>query len=286
MSLTSLLPSSIRERISQASIPPLPATAAGVALRVFVSSHCGASGISTGTATFDPQAELPYHEHECSEAITLLEGRCRVTVEGREYELEVFDNIHIPAGVGHSVRNESASEPMIAHWAFATAEPSRKFLDPPPVRSVRGLGKAELVDPEHLTRFAEAEVYELSPGALFRDLFKGSLGSVGICGGYGRFQPGSSLPCHFHDYDESITIVEGKALCLVEGNRYQVSGYDTAFVPVGKPHRFINESDREMAMIWVYAGSEPERTLIEPEYCRGSFPWPGVEAYRNSQKEG
>jgi quercetin dioxygenase-like cupin family protein len=207
-------------------------------------------------------------------------------VEGREYELGILDNIHVPAGVGHSVRNASADEPMIAHWAFATAEPSRKFLDPPPVHSVRGLGKAEPHDPENLTRFGEAEVYELSPGALFRDLFKGSLGAVGICGGYGKFEPGASLPCHFHNYDESITIVEGNALCLVEGNRYQVSGYGTAFVPVGKPHRFINESDREMAMIWVYAGSEPERTLIEAEYCSGGLTWPGLEAFRNTEKAG
>ena len=282
MNTTSVSQSELRERITAANISPASGSPPGVATRVFVSGHCGASGISTGTATFEPLAELPYHEHECSEAITLLAGKGSVLVDGRVYALGVFDSIHIPAAVAHAVRNESASTRLVAHWAFATSQPSWRFVEPPPVRAVRGLEDPEPVDPEHISRFHEATTYELSPGALFRDLFKGSLGSVGICGGYGRFRPGSSLPCHFHEYDESITIVEGTALCMVEGNRYQVDVYDTAFVPAGKPHRFINESDTEMAMIWVYAGSEPERTLIEPEYCIGTLPWLGPAGFRKS----
>jgi quercetin dioxygenase-like cupin family protein len=139
----------------------------------------------------------------------------------------------------------------------------------------RGLSISKPEDPEFIVRFDGAEVYELSPGADFRDLFAGRFGSVGICGGYGKFQPGASLPCHVHEYDESITIVEGQATCLVQGNRYQLSGYDTAFVPEGRPHRFINQSDLPMAMIWVYAGTEPERTLVEPAYCDGTLAWPG-----------
>ena len=270
----------VQEQITLANVSPSASSPPGVAIRVFVSGHCGAMGISTGIATFEPLAELAYHEHDCSEAVTLLAGKASVLVDGRAYELCELDCIHIPAGVPHSVRNQSVSSPLVAHWAFATTEPSRRFVEAPPVREVRGLGKPEPGDPEHISRFQEAEQYELSPGALFRDLFKGSLGSVGICGGYGRFQPGASLPCHIHEYDESITIVEGTALCLVQGNHYQVSGYDTAFVPVGKPHRFINKTDTEMAMIWVYAGSEPERTLVEPEYCVGTLHWPGPAGFR------
>jgi mannose-6-phosphate isomerase-like protein (cupin superfamily) len=124
-------------------------------------------------------------------------------------------------------------------------------------------------------RFTEAELYELSEGAMFVDLFASRLGSVGICGGYGRFIPGSSLPCHIHRFDESISIVEGEATCLVQGRRYQLSNNDTAFVPQGHPHRFLNLSTTKMAMIWVYAGNEPERTLVSSEYCDGTWEWSG-----------
>jgi putative monooxygenase len=270
----------IVEHVTAGHTVPASDSPSGVAIRVFVSGVYGASGLSTGTATFEPLAALPYRDHEFSEALTLLEGKGAVLVDGRVYELGIFDCIHVPAGVAHAVRNESSNTRLVAHWAFATSEPSRRLVEPPPIRVIRGLDNPGPGESEHISRFNQAATYELSPCALFRDLFKGSLGSMGICGGYGRFQPGSSLPCHFHEYDESITIVEGKALCLVQGNRYQVSGYDTAFVPVGKPHRFINETDSAMAMIWVYAGSEPERTLVAPEYCAGTLVWPGPAGLR------
>src|SRR5439155_526456 len=69
--------------------------------------------------------------------------------------------------------------------------------------------------PEHLTRFAGAPAYELAPRTQFRDLFAGRFGSRGICGGYGTFEPGASLPCHYHGYDESITIVAGEAMSRI-----------------------------------------------------------------------
>jgi quercetin dioxygenase-like cupin family protein len=89
--------------------------------------------------------------------------------------------------------------------------------------------------------------------------------------------PGASLPCHIHDFDESITIVGGSAVCLAQGRRYELGGCDTAFIPRGIPHRFLNQSDGEMAMIWVYAGSEPDRRIVAAEYCSGAVSWPGAE---------
>jgi putative monooxygenase len=246
----------------------------GLSFRELVSGACTAKGFSTGTATIEPGVVLSYHKHSFCEALTLLSGVAQVKVEGRCYRLEQFDCICLPAGVAHEVTNGSQESPMVALLAYASPVPSQE-----PVNEVfpfqdRGLANPGNDNPESIVRFVHAEVYELSPGAEFRDLFAGRLGAVGICGGYGRFQPGASLPCHVHEFDESITIVEGHALCLVQGNRYMVSGYDTAFVPEGRPHRFLNQSNSPMAMIWVYAGSEPGRTLVEPAYCDGTLAWP------------
>jgi len=60
------------------------------------------------------------------------------------------------------------------------------------------------------------------------------------------------------------------------GKALSLSNNDTAFVPQGHPHRFLNLSTTEMAMIWVYAGNEPERTLVSSEYCDGTWAWPGA----------
>jgi len=245
-----------------------------IQLREFVSGKYGAHGLSTGTATFEPGAVLPYHVHSFSEAITILEGVAVVSVQGRSYNLHPLDSIHVPAGVAHQVTTHSQSEPMKAHWAFASDEPSREFVacEFDSIDIADGLPSAG--NPEHLMRLSSLSPYELADGTRFYDLFAGRFGSVGICGGYGEFNRGAGLPCHTHDYDESITIVRGSAQCFVAGRKYLLSDCDTALVPRGNPHRFVNASEEVMGMIWVYAGSEPERTLLDVRYCEGTLVWP------------
>jgi putative monooxygenase len=251
--------------------------AEGVWVHEFASKKCGAMRFSTGTALFDVSSVLPNHKHSVSEAIVILRGKAHIEVEGRRYILVPFDCLHVPAGVAHEVTNCSENSELLALSAFASENLSREFVQERFAIEERGLSNPSSRDPEYIVRFAQAETYALSEGTEFRDLFAGRLGSVGICGGYGRFQPGASLPCHTHRYDESITIIDGQAICLVQGERYQLSGYDTAFVPEGRPHRFLNHSNSFMAMVWVYAGSEPERTLVSSSYCDGTLRWPGKE---------
>jgi mannose-6-phosphate isomerase-like protein (cupin superfamily) len=247
----------------------------GVRIRDLVSKTCGAEGFSTYTASFDIDSSLQYHTHQFSEAVVVLKGLAQIAVEGRRYLLKPYDCLHIPGGLAHEAANPSKDNELITLSAFASPEPLRNLVNANFPIHEKGFANPSPSSPESIVRFEDASVYELSDGAEFRDLFAGRFGSVGICGGYGRFGTGSSLPCHTHHYDESITIVEGEAVCLVQGNRYHLNGYDTAFVPQGRPHRFLNYSSSSMAMIWVYAGSEPERTLVSPAYCDGSLVWPG-----------
>lgn len=271
-------PSTIRESIARAAhLPAEAGSPPGVGLTTFVSQACGAAGFSTGVARFEPRATLPSHFHSFSEAVTIVEGRARMVVEGRAYRLHPRDSIHIPAGAVHLVQNDDSSRDLLAHWAFATAQPGRELSDRKFAIEERGDGAPTESDPETIIRFRPELVYELAPDAFFIDLFARRFGSVGICGGHGRFLPGASLPCHIHDFDESITIIGGRAVCLVEGKKHELSGCDTAFIPRGVPHRFLNQSDEEMAMIWVYAGSEPDRRIVDSGYCSGELAWPGAD---------
>jgi hypothetical protein len=62
--------------------------------------------------------------------------------------------------------------------------------------------------------------------------------------------------------------------CLVQGKQYELSGCDTAFIPKGIPHRFLNKSKEPMAMVWVCAGDEPDRQILEADYCSEELAWP------------
>ena len=248
--------------------PPSFEPAPGVEIRMLANGSLGAKGLTTALARFHAIAELPYHTHPCSEVIIALEGQAEVLVEGRQYLLKQFDAIHIPAQVAHSVRNISGTNEALLHSSFATEMPTRI----PVLTSFKLTDGAASTGPEKIIRFHEAHRYELSSGTSFRDLFARRFGAQGICGGYGLFEPGASLPCHYHGFDESITIVAGTAMCQVAGQEYEAAHYDTVCIPEGRPHRFLNRSDKPMAMIWVYAGDEPDRTLVDPGYCDGRLP--------------
>lgn len=256
------------EQITRVEGPPTVELAPGVGVLVLASGSLGAVGLMTSLAVFRPGAKLPYHQHPFSEVIVVVSGEAIVGIAGRHYRLRPFDAMHVPAFTPHAVYNLMTDGEAILHSSFASATPTREAV----CREfpVEDCEETSTSCPGTLVRYTTAPVYELAPHTHFRDLFGARFGARGVCGGYGVFEPGASLPCHFHDYDESITIVTGHAVCQVAGREYSLADCATACIPRGRPHRFLNRSDQSMAMIWVYAGDEPERTLVETGYCDGT----------------
>jgi quercetin dioxygenase-like cupin family protein len=254
-----------KEVICRGNGPSAEGFPRGVVVRWFASKQCGSRGLATASFELKSKAALPDHLHDCGESITIVEGEVTIDVAGRVYELQRLDCVFVPAGVRHSIQNNSRDGVRV-HAAFASADPSWTLVTTMPGASTNGVAGRVV---EAVRRFPESPGYELAPNTDFHDLFAKRLGSAGICGGYGLFQPGAGLPCHLHSYDESITIIAGEAICEVEGQRYPVSGMDTALVPKGRAHRFFNKSNEPMAMIWVYAGDEPERTILDVSRCSG-----------------
>ena len=256
--------------------------APGVSLDCLVGKHNGARNLTTGLVTFEPNAKLEYHTHPVSESITALSGTAVVAVEGREYSLGRLDTIVIPRGLAHAAWNVSATARVVVHVALASDAPSRELISTPFERRTMPDESAYVAGKERVTIFATATRFEAGPGTSFIDHFNQNLiPGIEMSGGYGLFEPGGRLPAHFHDFDESICIIEGKAVCVVEGRRYPQSGGNTALQPRGRVHYFINESKAPMAMIWVYAGPVPERVIVD-ERCATveGNPWKELENKR------
>lgn len=259
--------------------PPVE-LAPGVKLDCLVGQHNCARNLTTGLTTFESGANLPYHTHPVSESITVLSGNIVVGVEGREYSLGPLDNIVIPRGLAHSAVNASSSQSAVVHVALPSETPTRELVSTNFNRQAMARDAVGLSGKEHVTRFNAASRSEAGPGTSFIDHFnKDLMPGIEMSGGYGAFQPGGRLPAHFHDFDESICIIQGTATCVVEGRRYQMSGCSTALQPRGRVHYFINESKEPMAMIWVYAGPVPERVVVD-ERCATveGNPWKETEA--------
>jgi 2-dehydro-3-deoxyglucarate aldolase/4-hydroxy-2-oxoheptanedioate aldolase len=239
----------------------------GVAFDCMVGAHNQARNLTTGLVTFAPGAVLPYHRHTFAESVTLLEGRVTVEIEGRYHEIEPLDNVTIPRGLAHRVSNRSRTEPAVFHIAMASHQPERELV--PRFFARRVMPALTLTQPggERVTYQKKVERYAPGANAAFVDYCNAELiPGLEMSGGYGLFQPGGRLPAHLHDFDESICIVSGAATCVVEGRRYPLADRATALQPRGRIHYFINETAAPMGMIWVYAGPQPERIVVD-ESC-------------------
>src|ERR1700761_6030063 len=155
-------PAVLREHIISGQGGEAASGGEGVVLRTLVSSKIGSGALSTGTATFAGGAFLPLHRHTFSEAITVVTGTARVIIENRAYLLGSRDSIHVPAGLPHVVRNEHPVAPMVAHWAFASGEPTRELLDDVPAVDAPVHEATSTATPENLIRTDIGPTYELS----------------------------------------------------------------------------------------------------------------------------
>lgn len=236
-------------------------------LEMLVGAHNNARHLLTGFVTLAPSAWVPYHTHTFAESLTPLKGRLAVEVEGRRYVLEPLDNIIIPRGIPHRPGNVLDDDETVVHLALANDAPTREIVEDTFTVYPVSPDSTGVPGAERATRFRTAPRSEAGPGTSFIDYFNETLmPGIEVSGGYGLFQPGGRLPAHVHDFDESICIIEGEATCIVEGRRYTMSDGATALQPRGRVHYFINDSDRPMAMIWVYAGPRPERIIVD-ERC-------------------
>ncbi len=239
----------------------------GLTFEALVGSHNQARNLTTGLSTFAPGARLPYHTHPYTETLTLLSGKAIVEVEGRMYALEPFDNVTIPPNFPHSAMNPGARAAAVFHVAVPTTQLSRTLVESFFTRRRMSADSSGQSGGERVTRHRSAPRYEAGPNTSFIDFFNRDLmPGIEMSGGYGLFQHQGRLPAHIHDFDESISIVEGTANCIVEGRRYTLSDNATALQPRGRVHYFINETHEPMAMVWVYAGPMPERLVVD-EAC-------------------
>jgi mannose-6-phosphate isomerase-like protein (cupin superfamily) len=256
-----------REVIQRPETAKVTVLVPGVKLCPLVSGHDGARNLFTGLLTLAPGASYPLYARPFTEAWVLLEGEAAVDVEDRRYRLGLLDAITVAARLPRRAVNLSISRLACIHVAMASSRPDQTWVNGRFTPDEQPLGATGREGAERLCRNDPEARFELAPRAYFQNLFGGAQGAQGICGGYGVFEPGARLPCHRHEFDESITIVQGMATCVVEGRRYELSGNATVLVPQGRCHYFINLTLEPMAMVWVYAGEQPDRIVMDETFC-------------------
>ena len=65
--------------------------------------------------------------------------------------------------------------------------------------------------------------------------------------------PGKHVVLHYHDYDETIVVLEGRARCTVGEREYEAGSGDIVVIPAGTVHSFTNVGEGILRQIDIHA---------------------------------
>jgi quercetin dioxygenase-like cupin family protein len=113
-----------------------------------------------------------------------------------------------------------------------------------------------------LLRPSELPTHDRGGGARTTSLVSPALGATTFISGITEFDPGTAIPFHSHNCEESVVLLDGEAVMDIDGLEYRLEPLDTTFIPPNVVHRFRNLSDsRPMKILWTYASPDATRTL-------------------------
>jgi quercetin dioxygenase-like cupin family protein len=75
------------------------------------------------------------------------------------------------------------------------------------------------------------------------------------------FGPGTGIPLHTHNVEETVLILEGEATVEIGEDTFELGTGDVTWAPAGVPHRFANRGAGPMRIYWVYGGRYVTRTI-------------------------
>ena len=104
---------------------------------------------------------------------------------------------------------------------------------------------------------------ERAPGVTVASSVTKEVGATEISSGITTFEAGASNTTHYHNAEESVIVIEGEGILMINGQEHQVRQYDAAFITPGAHHRLINTGATPFKIAWSYATVDVTRTLVE-----------------------
>jgi HTH-type transcriptional repressor of puuD len=118
-------------------------------------------------------------------------------------------------------------------------------------------------DPPMVIRAGQVERFDRGAGVVTLP-YVGRWNAEGnrVTTGMTVFAPGTAIPLHTHNVEESVLVLEGEAAAVVGQDSFELGAGDATWVPAGVPHRFANRGQGRMRIYWVYGGREVTRTIV------------------------
>ena len=108
-----------------------------------------------------------------------------------------------------------------------------------------------------------ASSIQRAPGVSVESMVNKEAGSTEISSGITTFEAGTSNSTHYHNAEESVIVIEGEGILMINGQENHVRQYDAAFITPGTHHQLINTGSTPFKIAWSYATVDVTRTLVE-----------------------
>jgi SAM-dependent methyltransferase/quercetin dioxygenase-like cupin family protein len=109
----------------------------------------------------------------------------------------------------------------------------------------------------------EGPVHDRGGGVRTRYLVTRELGARQFLSGVTEFDPGASLPSHWHNCEESVVVIDGVASFECGDRTYEMLAGEATWLAAGAVHRFANRSAAPLRILWTYGSANATRTIAE-----------------------
>jgi putative monooxygenase len=103
---------------------------------------------------------------------------------------------------------------------------------------------------------------ERGTGVRTRYLLTRDVGAKSFLAGITVFEAGAAIPLHFHNCDESVTILRGRARVQIAGLTCEGRASDPFWITADVPHFFANIGNGRLRIHWTYGSAMATRTIV------------------------
>ena len=209
----------------------------------------GAEAISLRVLEFGPGKSPRLRNRECDEVIYVLEGECKVSIDGVGYQVGPETGVYLRPGKTLIVEN---SGPDVVRFVSSQCpEETFEIADNGVVSSSE--------QPLPIVRLADRRALPTAD-RWYRVLVDDEIGSEQVTQFVGSIPPGRA-PDHFHEYEEVLFILRGEGRMWASDTNTPIGPGSCIYLPKRQVHCVENTGAGELRLLGVFypAGSPAVR---------------------------
>jgi quercetin dioxygenase-like cupin family protein len=114
-----------------------------------------------------------------------------------------------------------------------------------------------------VVRTAAQTLEDWRPGVVTRRIVSAVSGAETLCVLEQRHQPGRGAPTHWHDIEEIVLVLEGRAEFHSGESRELLETGDAIVFPAGERHGFVNVGEEPLRILAAFSSAAPSVTYEE-----------------------